>query len=284
MTNRPMMMTCAQVDGMLLDYLEETLDSTSRATVDQHVAMCVRCTAIMRDIGAIRTEASRLPDLAPSRDLWEGISERIAPTVLPLRVPARPSAPQRWIPLAAAAAAALVIGTAGVTYLATSRWLASSSQVAAVTPPAPISTAPAHSPLPGDPEEIASGSLAAESSAGSRETRAAASPSRSAPRGGQSSAALASRSGGAIPSASDMAYGDEIQRLQSIITERRNELDPATVSVIEASLKVIDAAVRQSRAALARDPRSGFLVDQLNSALDKKVELLRMAALLPSRT
>ena len=81
-----------------------------------------------------------------------------------------------------------------------------------------------------------------------------------------------------------MAYGDEIQRLQNIITERRNELDPATVTVIESSLKVIDAAVKQSRDALARDPRSGFLVDQLNSALDKKVELLRTVALLPSRT
>ena len=283
MTNRPMM-TCAEVDGMLLDYLEETLDSTARANVDQHVASCVRCMAIMRDIGAIRAEAAQLPDLAPSRDLWKGISERIAPSVLPLSVPARPTAPRRWIPLAAAAAAALVIGTAGVTYLATSRWLAASSQVAAVTPPAPISTAPAHLPLPGASEEIASGSQAEESSPPSTQTQVAASPSRSVRRGGQSSAALASRTGAALPSASDLAYGDEIQRLQNIIKERRNELDPATVSVIEASLNVIDAAVKQSRAALARDPRSGFLVDQLNSALDKKVELLRTVALLPSRT
>ena len=284
MTNRPMM-TCAEVDGMLLDYLEETLDSTARANVDQHVASCVRCTAIMRDIGAIRTEAARLPDLAPSRDLWQGISERIAPTVLPLSVPARPTAPRRWIPLAAAAAAVLVVGPAGVPYLATSRWLAAASQVAAVTQPAPISTAPAHLPLPGGAsEEIASGGLAVESSSGSSERQVGVSPTRPAPRRGQASAALASRSARAIPSASDMAYGDEIQRLQSIITERRNELDPATVSVIESSLKVIDAAVQQSRAALARDPRSGFLVDQLNSALDKKVELLRTVALLPSRT
>ena len=284
MTNRPMT-TCAEVDGMLLDYLEETLESEARANVDQHVASCVRCTAIMRDIGAIRIEAARLPDLAPTRDLWQGISERIAPTVLPLSVPARPTAPRRWIPLAAAAAAALVIGTAGVTYLATSRWLASSSQVVAVTPPAPISTAPAHIPLPaGGSEEIASEGLPEEPLRASRETQVAASPSRPAPRGSQSSAALASRPGAALPSASDLAYGEEIQRLQNIITERRNELDPATVSVIESSLKVIDAAVKQSRAALARDPRSGFLVDQLNSALDKKVELLRTVALLPSRT
>ena len=283
MTNLPMI-TCAEVDGMLLDYLEETLESTSREVVDQHVASCVRCTAIMRDIASIRTEASRLPDLAPSRDLWQGISERIAPTVLPLSVPARPSAPRRWIPVAAAAAAALVIGTAGVTYLATSRWLASSSQVAAVAQPAPISTAPAHSPLPGASDEIAAGGLSVETSAGPPKTEVAPLPSRPTRGGGQSSAALASRPAAVMPSASDLAYGDEIKRLQAIITERRNELDPATVTVIESSLKVIDAAVKQSRAALARDPRSGFLIDQLNNALDKKVELLRTVALLPSRT
>jgi len=54
--------------------------------------------------------------------------------------------------------------------------------------------------------------------------------------------------------------------------------------VIEQNLRIIDAAVKQSRAALARDPKSGFLADQLNNALDKKVELLRTVALLPSST
>jgi hypothetical protein len=95
---------------------------------------------------------------------------------------------------------------------------------------------------------------------------------------------LASRSSGPSPSPTEIAYGDEISRLQNIITDRRSQLDPNTVTVIEQSLKIIDAAVRQSRAALARDPKSGFLTDQLNHALDKKVELLRTVALLPSRT
>ena len=36
--------------------------------------------------------------------------------------------------------------------------------------------------------------------------------------------------------------------------------------------------------ALAKDPASGFLATQLNHSLEKKVELLRTAALLPSRT
>ena len=40
----------------------------------------------------------------------------------------------------------------------------------------------------------------------------------------------------------------------------------------------------ESRAALARDPASHFLRDQLDRALDKKLELLRTAALLRPRT
>jgi putative zinc finger protein len=286
MNDRPMM-TCAEVDEVLLAYLEETLDRASRSNVDQHVASCVRCSAIMRDLAAIRSEAERLPELAPSRDLWKGISERIEPAVLPLSVPSRTAIPSRWIPFAAAAAATLVIGTAGITYLATSRSLGpSSSRVAVATQPAAVATQPA-GVVPesvatnGTPEETQSGP---EASAGSAEAQAAASRSGAATRTGQPAAALASRRSGATASSSDIAYGDEIKQLQNIITDRRRELDPATISVIEESLKIIDAAVKQSRAALARDPRSGFLVDQLNSALDKKVELLRTVALLPSRT
>jgi hypothetical protein len=54
--------------------------------------------------------------------------------------------------------------------------------------------------------------------------------------------------------------------------------------VLEQSIAVIDSAIAQSRAALIKDPASGFLATQLNHSLEKKVELLRTAALLPSRT
>jgi len=43
-------------------------------------------------------------------------------------------------------------------------------------------------------------------------------------------------------------------------------------------------AVKQARAALQRDPASGFLTEQLDNALQKKAELLRTVALLPSRS
>jgi hypothetical protein len=56
------------------------------------------------------------------------------------------------------------------------------------------------------------------------------------------------------------------------------------VAIIERNLQIIDAAIAQSRAALARDPASQMLDQQLTHALDKKVELLRTAAMLPAST
>jgi hypothetical protein len=79
-------------------------------------------------------------------------------------------------------------------------------------------------------------------------------------------------------------YDREISKLRTIVRQRRGQLDPATVAVLEQSIAVIDSAIAQSRAALAKDPASGFLATQLNHSLEKKVELLRTAALLPSRT
>jgi hypothetical protein len=72
--------------------------------------------------------------------------------------------------------------------------------------------------------------------------------------------------------------------LQRVVSERKTQLDSSTVAIIEKNLQIIDAAIAQSRAALAKDPASMLLSDQLTHALDKKVELLRTAALLPSST
>lgn len=279
------MMTCDDVDGVLLDYLEETLDRGTRPAVDEHVAGCLRCNSMLRDIGSIRAQAAELPELTPSRDLWAGIATRIEPTVVPLGRPQQ--APRRtWIPLAAAAAAALMIATAGVTYVATSRSLRSAATVAAVpkasTSKQQIAVAPPTSEAPTQTEAVAAS--AAPTSPSAQEVASTGAAEKPAPRATSRGVTLASRQSRAVLTASDIAYGDEIARLQKVITERRRELDPATVTVIEQSLKIIDAAVRQSRAALARDPKSGFLTDQLNNALDKKIELLRTVALLPSRT
>jgi len=79
-------------------------------------------------------------------------------------------------------------------------------------------------------------------------------------------------------------YEGEIGQLQHILQTRRAELDTVTVAVLEKNLKLIDQAISESRAALAADPASTFLAGRLNHAFNTKLELLRSAATLPSRT
>jgi len=79
-------------------------------------------------------------------------------------------------------------------------------------------------------------------------------------------------------------YDREIARLRTLIEQRRNQLDPTTVAIIEKNLLVIDAAIADSKKAIVGDPASRFLIESLNQSLQSKVELMRTAALLPSRT
>src|ERR1700682_5633650 len=113
-------MTCEAFDSALPDYLEGTLDDARCASVEQHLGECVRCASLLRDIENISKEAAAMPDLVPSRDLWQGIEARITAPVIPL--PARPERQRRlapaWIGIAAVA---LIVSTAGITYTLTSR-------------------------------------------------------------------------------------------------------------------------------------------------------------------
>jgi hypothetical protein len=48
--------------------------------------------------------------------------------------------------------------------------------------------------------------------------------------------------------------------------------------VVEENLRVIDDAIDEARAALARDPANGFLYRHLDRTMTKKLDLLRRAA------
>jgi hypothetical protein len=217
-------LTCDELDDMLSDYLEGTLAAERRVAIERHARDCSRCRALLGDLMAITREARALGPLMPSRDLWPEIAARIEAPVVALSAgrPARRRVLRRGPAALAAAAAALVIATASVTYLITSRQPAAEMQ--------PVATRPVT----------------------------------------------------AVPV--DRLYDREIARLSAIVRERRAALDPATAAVIERNLRVIDRAIAESRAALAKDPASGLLNDQLNIALDRKVELLRTVALLPTGT
>jgi predicted anti-sigma-YlaC factor YlaD len=68
---------------------------------------------------------------------------------------------------------------------------------------------------------------------------------------------------------------DELSRL---LAAQRGRLQPGTVTLVERNLRIIDAAIRESRAALARDPGNVDLRTLYAAAARQKVELLRWVA------
>jgi len=68
------------------------------------------------------------------------------------------------------------------------------------------------------------------------------------------------------------------EELSRIIAAERDRLRPETVALLERNLAVIDAAIAESRAALARDPANAELHRLFSAAARQKVELLRWAA------
>ena len=273
-------MTCEAFDAALPDYLEGTLDGSVRASVEQHLRECVRCTSLVRDLENITKEAAALPDLAPSRDLWAGIESRIAAPVIALgATPARQRklAPA-WLGIAAAA---LIVTTAGITYTLTGR-TARISAVAPATPTTAQAEPTGANPVAVTAAQEPAGSISAGSPVSSGTSRLAQNGSAPTSRSGVQ-ASLASQTQAAITPA-DGIYVKEIALLQDVVRQKKSQLDPSTVAIIERNLQIIDAAIEQSRAALIRDPASRMLSQQLTYALDKKIELLRTAAMLPAST
>lgn len=265
MMKTPTPMNCEGVDAHLAAWLEGDLPRETREALESHLSECLRCAALVRDLGAIRRDAAELPVLEPSRDLWEGIAARIETPVYQLAPSPDRLTRRRQFVRQGLIAAGLVAVTAGVTHTLTLRTVTgNAAPVAAVFP---IDSA--------RPRVVVSDTTA-PSPSGAAETPALA------------GAAPAARSvlGSATPasnSATTMAYDREIMQLRLLVNQRRTELDPVTVAVVENSLTQIDRAILDARNALARDPASRFLTEQLNRALEKKLGVLRTAALLPAR-
>jgi len=273
-------MTCEAFDAALPDYLEGTMDVSMRASVERHLRECVRCTGLVRDLENITKEAASLPDLVPSRDLWAGIEARIAAPVIALG--AAPARPRKLAPAwMAIAAAALIVSTAGITYTLTARTIrtngvAPATSTIAEAPPSAVTSET--TTVPAEP----AGSIEAGNPVSSGVSRLAQNGAAPTSRRGVQ-ATLASQTQPET-SPSEAIYGKQIELLQNVVQQRKAQLDPATVAIIERNLQIIDAAIEQSKAALRRDPASRMLSEQLNHTLDKKVELLRTAAMLPAST
>jgi hypothetical protein len=271
-------LSCTECDELFPDYFEGELDDARRRMIEVHASTCARCQGIIRDIASIQQTAANLPELAPSRDLWHGIEARIQPTVVAIGERRDDHGLSRR--MLGLAAAALVVISSSLTYVV-ARPPASGKKPAPVveTPrrsPASVATN-ATEPAPTPTTEQIDPATAR---ATTPETGPRVPSVRSSTRSPRTS--LASATSQLSPA--EHALAPEIAQLQRTLNQKRAELDPSTVKIVEDNLALIDAAVKQARAALMRDPASGFLTEQLDNALQKKVELLRTVAMLPSRS
>ncbi len=78
----------------------------------------------------------------------------------------------------------------------------------------------------------------------------------------------------------DVVYEQQIAALRVIVDQRFTELDSSTVKELRRNLTIIDQAIADSKAALAKDPGSGAISGSLDRALANKLALMRRVALL----
>ena len=273
MTNQVL---CDEFAERLADLLERDVGETTRAALESHALGCSDCGSLLADMRKLRIDASNLPVLTPGRDLWDGILQRIDAPVIPLRTDRLGRSKdatrwRRWVPMVAAAVLLIAL-TSTSTYYLTVRGHADSTVTRTVQTMAPPRDSQAESL--GLPSAI----VASRGDGSSDTTREAKAPS-GATIIRSSSAQFAS-----VKRSAEQVYAGEIARLRVVLERRRAQLDPVTISVVERNLKVIDDAIAQCKLALAKDPASRFLMESLNNALENKVELLRTATMLPSRS
>jgi hypothetical protein len=212
-------MTDAWTDR-LSEYLDQELSATEREALEAHLQQCGACSQALEELRQVTERAGALEDRPPSGDLWSGIATRMAAK----SETASHAARRRFtftVPQLAAAAAALVLLTAGGMSLA----LQSGGQ-----------------------------------------------------RGGQL-AASAQYTGEPVAVAAS-AYDAAVAELQRMLDERRDQLDSATIRVLEENLAAIDHAIAEARAALVEDPSNAYLNKHLATTMWRKVHLLRRAATL----
>lgn len=301
--------SCESFNERLMSYLEHEVDDAARAALERHAMSCDDCGGLLADLRKLRVDSANLPVLTPSRDLWSGIAARIEAPVVPIGpgTQAGLAGAQRrlgrraWWRAAGLAASLLV--AAGVGYFAAG---------------GPRTDGPAPAPLARGAEPVTPSAVETPASSGAlaevpARTGPAAvqTPSAARAAGAQTVASNAPAGTGTpqVPGAGADAqgvgtqgvgtqvasarlavatltadYDREVVRLRGLIDQRRNQLDPVTVAIIEKNLQVIDAAIAECQRAVERDPSSRYLIESLNQSLQTKLELMRTAAVLPPRT
>lgn len=123
---QPDPVSCETFEEYALAIVDGEVDGAVFVALEAHRSTCDSCAALLTDLVAIKHDASMLPQLTPSHDLWSGIADRIGTPVVQLS-PHRAASPvtaadgratawyrRPWPAAAAAAAAALLVASSAL--------------------------------------------------------------------------------------------------------------------------------------------------------------------------
>jgi len=224
----------------LSEYRDGDLSREERGRLEDHLRSCPACARTLDELEAVVRRARALEDRSPPRDLWPGIEAALGTA-----------------DGAEEAVSALGRRSGGKRSGARRRWARGRSF---------------RLTLP----QLAAAALVVMLISGGgawmlvRQGPVGGGPGASAPQG-------AVRTVGVDAGAPDR-IAPELAELERALDAVRDELDPATLRVLEKNLDLIDRAIADSRRALELDPANPFLERHLEGAYQRKLEYLREAA------
>ena len=230
----------------LSEYIDGELTPAERTDCEAHLSTCGPCRVAADELTMVIAAAKADRDRMPAADLWPGVLARIAPAE------AGALTEVEVVSISAVRARASARANRQITFTLPQLALAASLLIAVSAGVAYVAAGRVTRPVQEHPIQAQAESLLPASATVERAYFA------------------------------DVQFDQAVADLEKVLTERRDELDPRTVLVIERNLAAIDQAIQEARDALNADPANTFLNSHLADARRKKLELLRQATMLSS--
>jgi anti-sigma factor RsiW len=233
-------MTHERTLELLDDFVGGELEPREEREVRRHLMQCESCRAEEQALRALLDEAAALPDeVMPADDLWQKIAPRLeARMAAAVETERMPEV--------------RVIGPRPVRPLPW--WMLAAASIALM---------------------VATSLVTLRFAGRAAEPTTLATQTAQPPRTGTTASGTPTALAAFRPA--EQEYEKAITELQAALQARRGQLAPQTVATIEANLRIIDQAIRESRAALAADPNRPELAEMLSDAYDTKLDVLRQA-------
>ena len=231
----------------LSDYVDDELSPRERTRIEAHLSECPSCVRLTDDLRAVVAAAQSVEDMAPARDLWPAIADRLeprsaGPRIVPIESRREPRRFSFSVPQLAAASIAIALLSAGAVMMA----IRDGGGTLGRTASGPRS----EEPITGAVEEPITGAS------------------------GETAPAVAVADRGAP--VENAEYEAAVAELERLLDEAA--IDPELRKAIDENLSVIDDAIRQTRRALEEDPDDVYLNTHLASTMQRKIDVLQDAA------